>query len=300
MVTKGFLGLLCARYRAATVGLQHAFVPWIRLAFVRDRRCRLRHRLYLNCPSSGGDLGGDGGIDGRPEPDQRLLRALLVLPCRVPYRCSGRRSRGENGDTATATAPLTAPMSQSSTASSTQGPQRRRRASAGPRSWRQLLILGVCLGLGYGLTLRLLDLPMATGWKGVQRFGVKTFPGTELDSLRKQFGDRGEQIRGDLDLLELERQQQRDAAEVKKRQAEMTAREQHEQQQQQNLEDRQRLEAVQQEPQDPQTSLPAEPAPEPAPAASPSLSTPALPPPPAPAAAPTPTPAPGPNPPTTP
>ncbi|MEI6030293.1 MAG: hypothetical protein WCQ20_03895 [Synechococcaceae cyanobacterium ELA739] len=183
-------------------------------------------------------------------------------------------------------------MSQSSTASSTQGPQRRRRASAGPRSWRQLLVLGVCLGLGYGLTLRLLDLPMATGWKGVQRFGVKTFPGTELDSLRKQFGDRGEQIRGDLDLLELERQQQRDAAEVKKRQAEMTAREQDEQQQQQNLDDRQRLEAVQQEPQDPQTSLPAEPAP------APSLSTPALPPPPAPAAAPTP--APSPNPPTTP
>ncbi len=189
-------------------------------------------------------------------------------------------------------------MSQSPTASSTQGPQRRRRASAGRRNWRQVLVLGLCFGLGYGLTLRLLDLPMASSWKGVQRFGVKTFPGTELDSLRKQFGDRGEQIRGDLDLLELERQQQRDAADVKKRQAEMTAREQDEQQQQQNQDDRQRLEAVQQGQQDHLAPLPAEPAREPAPAASPSLSTPALPPPPAPAV-PT-TPAPSPNPPTTP
>ena len=176
-------------------------------------------------------------------------------------------------------------MSQSSTASSTQGPQRRRRLPAGWRDWPQILALGLCFGIGYGLTLRLLDLPMATGWKGVQRFGVKTFPGTELDSLRKQFGDRGEQIRGDLDLLELERQQQRDAADVKKRQAEMTAREQDEQQRQQDQ-------------QDPLPPLPAEPAQEPAPAASPSLSTPALPPPPAPAAATTP--APSPNPPTTP
>ena len=173
-------------------------------------------------------------------------------------------------------------MSQSPSASTIQAPPRRRQAGRSRLSWRRAVGLGLCFGLGYALTLRLLELPMASGWKGIQRFGVKTFPGTELDSLRRQFGDRQEQIRGDLDLLELERQQQRNAAELGKRQAEMEAREQSESEQQQNEEERQRLETLQQEPPESTPPLTTEPSPELPPPAAPVLSTPSLPPPPAP------------------
>ncbi|MEI7666215.1 MAG: hypothetical protein WCI65_09235 [Synechococcaceae cyanobacterium ELA263] len=171
-------------------------------------------------------------------------------------------------------------MSQSPSASSTQAPVRRRQAGRSRWSWRRAMGLGLCFGLGYGLTMRLLDLPIASSWKGVQRFGVQSFPGTELDSLRKQFGDRQGQIRGDLDLLELERQQKLNAAELAKRQAEMAAREQQESQQPQGQAEGQRLDALPQDQQE--LSLPpaAEPAPvqEPAPLAPAPLTTPSLPP----------------------
>ena len=121
-------------------------------------------------------------------------------------------------------------MSQSPSVSTRSAEGRRRAPGRKSWSWRRALGLGLCFGLGYGLTMRLLDLSVVGVWQDMQRFGVQSFPGTELDSLRKQFGDRQEQIRGDLDLLELERQQQREAAELGKRQAEMAAREQAEQQ----------------------------------------------------------------------
>lgn len=94
-----------------------------------------------------------------------------------------------------------------------------------PRSWKGWLFLGACFGLGYGITHRLLALRVETGWSGRQRFEVKTFPGTELETLRRRFGDASTQIRGDLDLLELERQQQRDAAAIEQRRSEMEERE---------------------------------------------------------------------------
>ncbi len=94
-----------------------------------------------------------------------------------------------------------------------------------PRSWRGWLLLGACFGLGYGVTHRLLALRLETSWTGRQRFEVKSFPGTELDTLRRRFGDASMQIRGDLDLLELEREQQRDAAAIEQRRSEMEERE---------------------------------------------------------------------------
>lgn len=94
-----------------------------------------------------------------------------------------------------------------------------------PRGWKSWLLLGVCFGLGYGLTHRLLELRLETGLNGHQRFEVKPFPGTELDSLRRRVGDASMQIRGDLDLLELERQQQRDAAAIEQRRDQIEERE---------------------------------------------------------------------------
>ncbi len=74
------------------------------------------------------------------------------------------------------------------------------------RLWRTPLLVGLCFGLGYGLTNRLLALQ----WPGFvqlgQSFDVRPFPGTSLQSLRQRFGAEGQEIRADLDLLELEAQ----------------------------------------------------------------------------------------------
>lgn len=72
--------------------------------------------------------------------------------------------------------------------------------------WRTPLLMGICFGLGYGITNRLLALQ----WPGFvqlgQSFDARPFPGTRLDSLRQRFGAEGQAIRGDLDLIELDAQ----------------------------------------------------------------------------------------------
>lgn len=146
-----------------------------------------------------------------------------------------------------------------------------------PRGWKGWLLLGVCFGLGYGITHRLLSLRFEGGLSGHQRFEVKAFPGTELDSLRRRFGDASMQIRGDLDLLELERQQKRDAAAIEQRRGEMEERERLRQEQAPQAET-QPIAA----PADPNADLPPLPQP-PAPPAEPPVAAP-------PAAAPTTTP----------
>ena len=74
------------------------------------------------------------------------------------------------------------------------------------RLWRTPLVVGICFGLGYGLTNRLLALQ----WPGFvqlgQSFDVRPFPGTSLESLRQRFGAEGQAIGADLDLIELEAQ----------------------------------------------------------------------------------------------
>lgn len=138
-------------------------------------------------------------------------------------------------------------------ATATSRPQERQTR---PRGWKGWLLLGACFGLGYGATHRLLALRLEPAWNGKQRFEVKTFPGTELDSLRRRFGDASMPIRGDLDLLELERQQKREAAAIEQRRSELEQRERSEQERNSQSEP-----APQAAPADPNADLP--PLPEP-------------------------------------
>ena len=85
-------------------------------------------------------------------------------------------------------------------------------AASRPRPpWQVPLLVGFCFGLGYGLTHRLLALQLPALVRLGQGFEVRPFPGTSLESLRLRFGAEGQEIRGDLDLLELERQPKADA-----------------------------------------------------------------------------------------
>ncbi|MBE9154361.1 hypothetical protein [Cyanobium sp. LEGE 06113] len=103
-------------------------------------------------------------------------------------------------------------MPQSSSAAAAARPVRPR------HRWRGPLLAGFCFGLGYGITQRLLVLQLPGLVQLQQGFDVREFPGTSLESLRLRFGSDNEEIRGDLELLELERQakqreQERQAAE---------------------------------------------------------------------------------------
>lgn len=82
-------------------------------------------------------------------------------------------------------------------------------ASTPPRPrprWQVPLLAGLCFGLGYGLTHRLLALQWPSLVRLGQGFEVRPFPGTSLESLRLRFGADSHEVRGTLDLLELERQ----------------------------------------------------------------------------------------------
>lgn len=72
--------------------------------------------------------------------------------------------------------------------------------------WRAPLVAGLCFGLGYGVTQRLLALQLPEFVRLGQGFELREFPGTSLRSLRLQYGDDQQPIRADLDQLELERQ----------------------------------------------------------------------------------------------
>jgi hypothetical protein len=91
--------------------------------------------------------------------------------------------------------------------------------------WRVWWLVGLCFGLGYGVSHRLLNLGGEAEKGASQRFDVQPFPGTSLDSLRQRFGGEPRDIRGDLDLLELEEQKKQDAAEIEKRRAAIEERE---------------------------------------------------------------------------
>jgi len=81
-------------------------------------------------------------------------------------------------------------------------------ASSHPRPrvvshWRRPLLVGLCFGLGYGLTQRLLELRLPGFVQWGQSFDVREAPGTSLESLRLRFGSEGQELRGRLDLLDL-------------------------------------------------------------------------------------------------
>ena len=83
-------------------------------------------------------------------------------------------------------------------------------ASAGSRPskraislWRRPLLVGLCFGLGYGVTQRLLDLRLPGFVQWGQSFDVRQMPGTGIDSRRLGLGSDAQDLRGRLDLLEL-------------------------------------------------------------------------------------------------
>jgi len=87
------------------------------------------------------------------------------------------------------------------------------------RLWRTPLLAGLCFGLGYGATNRLLALQ----WSGLvqlgQSFDVRPFPGTGLESLRQRFGTGPQRLGADLDQRERDAENRRAEAEAR-RQAE--------------------------------------------------------------------------------
>ncbi|MFM7676695.1 MAG: hypothetical protein ACKO5F_14205 [Synechococcus sp.] len=97
-----------------------------------------------------------------------------------------------------------------------------------PNPWMAPLVVGLCFGLGYGLTQRLMALNLPALVHLGQGFSARPFPGTSLESLRQRFGAEGQEIRGDLDLLELEAENKRQEEEINKRQKALEAQQQQE------------------------------------------------------------------------
>ena len=88
------------------------------------------------------------------------------------------------------------------------------------RLWLAPLLVGLCFGLGYGITSRLLDL----SWSGLVRLGhsfdLRPLPGTSLESLRQRYGAERQSIRADLDRAEREAEA-RKAEQLARQQAEL-------------------------------------------------------------------------------
>jgi hypothetical protein len=73
--------------------------------------------------------------------------------------------------------------------------------------WRLPVVVGVCFGLGYGVVQRLMAVEFPRMVQLGQSFDVREFPGTALEALRLRAGTEAESIRGDLGVLELDKQQ---------------------------------------------------------------------------------------------
>ena len=116
--------------------------------------------------------------------------------------------------------------------------------SARRRDWRHWLALGLCFGLGHGITQRLLDLRSDEGSAGVQKFGVQPFPGESLDALRRRYGNQSQPLRADLEALEQERRSQQEKAEAEQRRSELDGQQEAEQQQIRQEAERDRMEAL--------------------------------------------------------
>lgn len=74
--------------------------------------------------------------------------------------------------------------------------------------WVLPLAAGLCFGVGYALTDRLLSLGKGEAVKLDQSFDVKPFPGTSLESLRLRFGADRKELPGNLELIEQENSKQ--------------------------------------------------------------------------------------------
>ena len=87
-------------------------------------------------------------------------------------------------------------------------PQRR------PRPWVGPLVVGVCFGLGYGVSQRLFNLQVGEMVHFGRNFDVQPFPGSSLESLRSRSGSPSESIRADLEFLDQQRLQAEEAAQA--------------------------------------------------------------------------------------
>ncbi len=126
---------------------------------------------------------------------------------------------------------------------------KKQRAGGRPAwDWRVWWIVGLCFGVGYAASLRLLSLGGPEEGGASQRFDVQPAPGTTLDSLRQRFGGDAREIRGDLDLLELEQERKQEAAAIEERRRQMEER---------DAQERQRL--LEPDGESPQTEQPAAP-----------------------------------------
>jgi hypothetical protein len=104
---------------------------------------------------------------------------------------------------------------------------------------RGLLVVGLCFGVAYGLTQRILSLDLGE-WRPLSHpFDVKPRPGTGLDPLRQRFGASRRPIQADLEALDLEKAN---------REAEVRQRREQAEQELQLREEQQRLERDQQLP----------------------------------------------------
>ena len=99
-------------------------------------------------------------------------------------------------------------MTQAARARATQSAD----AAPAPRPrWAGPLVAGLAFGLAYGVTQRLVTLNVGELIRFGQGFDVQVFPGTSLESLRLRFGAADAELRGNLELQQLERQK-KDAA----------------------------------------------------------------------------------------
>jgi Tfp pilus assembly protein PilN len=74
--------------------------------------------------------------------------------------------------------------------------------------WKGPLVAGLCFGLAYGLTQRLLSLKLVGFARSAPKFEQQVFPGTSLDTLQQRFGGPPLQLKLDKPLREMDRQLQ--------------------------------------------------------------------------------------------
>ena len=79
-------------------------------------------------------------------------------------------------------------------------------AAASRPLWAGPLLAGLCFGLSFGITQRLVSMNVGELIRFGQRFDVQVFPGTSLESLRLRFGAAEGELRGNLEVQQLEPQ----------------------------------------------------------------------------------------------
>ncbi|MFM7640772.1 MAG: hypothetical protein ACKO45_04395 [Cyanobium sp.] len=89
--------------------------------------------------------------------------------------------------------------------------QVRQAAIASRPRWRRWLLLGLCFGLGYGLTQRLLDVRWGEGSTKAPSFKPKSPPeGTTLEELRRREGSQAKPLAADLEELSRKQQEEKE------------------------------------------------------------------------------------------